>query len=303
MADLIDLSLLPAPAVIEPLDYETILAERKARLIALTPAEDQAAMAATLALESEPIVKLLEENAYRELILRGRVNDAARACMLPWATGTDLDNLAALYEVERLTIVPADTEAIPPVAAVMETDTALRRRVQLAPAAMTNAGTRDAYVFHALSASGLVKDAKVDSPAGGQVQVTILSHDGDGTADVALIGIVGTALAADDVKALCDTVLVQSAAIVTYSIDATITVLPGPSPQSVLDAAQSAIDAAVAELHAIGRDVTLSALYAAIHQPGAQGVALASPAADIVISDTQAAYCTGITLTLAGVGE
>ena len=301
MADLIDLSLLPAPAVVESLDFETLLQARKDRLVALTPAEDQAAMLTTLALESEPIVKLLEESAYLELIMRQRINDAARAVMLPWATTTDLDNLAALYNVERLTITPANPAAVPPVDAVMESDTALRRRVQLAPAAFTNAGTRDAYRFHALSASGSVKGAAVDSPSGGQVQVTILSHDGDGTADAGLIGTVATVLAADDIRALCDTVLVQSAAIVPYSIDATITVLPGPSPQAVMNAATDAINAAVAELHAIGRDITRSALLAALHQPGAMGVQLTAPAADIVITDTEAAYCTGITLTLAGV--
>lgn len=55
------------PDVVEVLDYETILAERKATLVSLYPEEQQGAVARTLILESEPIVKLLEENAYREL--------------------------------------------------------------------------------------------------------------------------------------------------------------------------------------------------------------------------------------------
>ena len=37
MSSPIDLSRLPAPDVVEPLDYESILAERKAALIALYP--------------------------------------------------------------------------------------------------------------------------------------------------------------------------------------------------------------------------------------------------------------------------
>jgi len=56
----IDLSQLPAPDVVEALDYETLLAERKATLISLYPADQQAAIARTLTLESEPIVKLLQ---------------------------------------------------------------------------------------------------------------------------------------------------------------------------------------------------------------------------------------------------
>ncbi|KAB8305384.1 baseplate assembly protein, partial [Rouxiella chamberiensis] len=63
----IDLSQLPAPDVVEVLDYETLLAERKATLVSLYPEDQQAAIARTLTLESEPIVKLLEENAYREV--------------------------------------------------------------------------------------------------------------------------------------------------------------------------------------------------------------------------------------------
>ena len=51
----IDLSQLPAPDVVEVLDYETLLAERKATLISLYPAELQDAIARTLALESEPV--------------------------------------------------------------------------------------------------------------------------------------------------------------------------------------------------------------------------------------------------------
>ena len=73
----IDLSQLPAPDVVETLDFETILAERKATLVSLYPEEQQEAVARTLALESEPLVKYLEENAYREVIWRQRVNDAA----------------------------------------------------------------------------------------------------------------------------------------------------------------------------------------------------------------------------------
>ena len=57
----IDLSRLPAPVVIEQIDYEAILAGRKAYAVSLWPADQQAEVAATLALESEPLTKLLQE--------------------------------------------------------------------------------------------------------------------------------------------------------------------------------------------------------------------------------------------------
>src|SRR5471032_985556 len=115
----IDLSQLPAPSVVETLDYETLLAERKATLISLFPQEQQAAMARTLTLESEPIVKLLQENAYREVMLRQRVNEAAQAVMVAYAVGADLDQLGANQNVPRLIMVEADASAMPPVPAVM----------------------------------------------------------------------------------------------------------------------------------------------------------------------------------------
>ena len=111
---IIDLNQLPAPDVVEELDFETILAERKATLISLYPEAQQEAVARTLTLESEPLVKLLEENAYRELIWRQRVNEAARAVMLACAAGNDLDVIGANYNTTRLTITPADDSTIPP---------------------------------------------------------------------------------------------------------------------------------------------------------------------------------------------
>jgi hypothetical protein len=84
----IDLSQLPAPDVVETLDFETILAERKATLISLYPEDEQEAVARTLTLESEPLVKYLEENAYREVILRQRINEAAKPEWWPMPSKT-----------------------------------------------------------------------------------------------------------------------------------------------------------------------------------------------------------------------
>jgi hypothetical protein len=68
----IDLGQLPDPTFVEQIDFEQILAERKAYAVSLWPAEQRAEVAATLALESEPLTKLLQENAYREMLWRQR---------------------------------------------------------------------------------------------------------------------------------------------------------------------------------------------------------------------------------------
>ena len=122
----IDLTLLPMPQVVEVLDFEQILATRKSAVIDLMPEEDRDATAAMLELESEPAVKLLEENSYQEIVIRNRVNDAALAVMLPYSKRADLDNLGANANVKRLTVVAEDPTTTPPAAAVMEDDEAYR---------------------------------------------------------------------------------------------------------------------------------------------------------------------------------
>lgn len=294
----IDLSLLPVPDVVETLDYEVILAAMKADLAARAPE-----VAAVLALESEPLVKLLEVCAYREVLIRARVNDAAQAVTLARATGTDLDNLAALFGVARLVINPGDPLAVPPVAATLESDADLRRRAQLALEGFSTAGPEGAYVFHALSADGDVLDVSATSPSPGDVLVTVLSRTGSGTAPAPLLATVQAALNADDVRPLCDNVVVQSAAIVSYAITATLFFYPGPDSAVVMAAAQAAATAYAAAQHRIGRDVTISGLHAALHQPGVQRVVLTSPSAALTIGSAQASWCTAITLANGGVDE
>lgn len=300
MTTAIDLSLLPAPVVIEAVNFETILAERKAYILSLWPVEDQPGIAQRLALESDPLNKLLQENAYRETLLRQRINDAARAVMLAYATGADLEHLGARDDIPRLLISAGDPMAIPPVAAVYESDTDYRRRIQLAPEGYTTAGSMDSYIFHTLSADPDVADASAISPIPGSVTVYVLSRTATGLAPDELLAAVSAALNAETVRPMTDLVSVQSASIVNYSITAELVMLPGPDSSVVHDAAMAAIEAYAAEQHALRRDVTLSGIYAALHQPGVQRVNLTAPAANLTIGDGEASYCTAITLTVAG---
>lgn len=300
MSTAIDLSLLPAPSIIEPLDFEAILAERKAKLVSLYPPAEQADIAARLELESDPLNKMLQENAYRELTLRQRINDAARGVMLAYAAGPDLDHLGARDDVERLVIDPGDSSASPPRAPVHEDDPSFRRRIQLAPEGYTTAGSEMSYVYHGLGADPDVADIAAVSPADGLVTVYVLARGGDGSASEELLAAVGAALNAEKVRPLTDKVIVQSASIVPYAIEAELVLYPGPDASVVRAAALAAAEAYAAAQHAMRRDVTLSGLYAALHQPGVQRVDLTLPSTNLTIGDGEASYCTGITLTVAG---
>jgi len=289
----IDLSRLPVPPVLEVLDFESIRAAILADLAAAAPE-----LAGVLDLESEPLVKLIEIFAYRELGLRGRINDAAKATMLAFATGGDLEHLAAIFGVQRLVIDPGDPDAAPPVEATHESDDDLRARTQLALEGQSTAGPEGAYIFHALSADGAVKDVSVTSPTPGEVVVAVLSSVDDGTAPQELLESVAAKL--DAVRPLTDQLTVQAAAIQTYAVEAVLTLYPGPDAQLVQDTAKAAVTDYVARNHRVGHDITVSGLLAALHCEGVQNVALSAPAADIVVDDLSAAFCSGVTVLIGG---
>lgn len=292
----IDLSRLPAPSVVEALDFETIFGAMLADL--------QSRDAAFTALvESDPAYKILEVCAWRELIIRQRVNEASRAVMLAYAAGADLDQIGGNYGVTRLLIAAGNPAAIPPTLDEWEADADYRYRIQLSLAALSVAGPQDAYLYHALSADGRVLDAKAASPTPGEVVVTVLSREGNGAAPGDLLAAVDARLSAKEVRPLTDSVTVQSATITNYSITASLYFYAGPDPSVVLAAATTALADYIASVRKIGRDITRSGIYAALHQPGVQRVSLTAPAADITIDETHAGYCTATTITSAGTAE
>lgn len=285
----IDLSELPAPDVIEPLDYETLLAAMKAELLARYPAVD---------LESDPVIALLEVAAYYRLLDRARVNDAAKAVLLAKATGTNLDNIGAFYGAARLVVIPGDPEANPPTVDVYEADVAYRGRLQLAIEAQSTAGPKGAYLYWALAADGQVLDASVSSPSPGAVRVVVLAQDG--VPGTPLLNKVFAALNAEDVRPLCDTVTVVAATVVDYEVEAELTYYAGPDRALVESAATAAVEAYAAAHFRLGHDITRSGLFAALHQVGVQNVVLTKPAADVVIDAASAPRLTTITLTDGG---
>ena len=303
MSTPIDLTQLPAPSVVEVLDFETILATRKAHLVSLLPEAERAAVTALLELESEPATKLLEENAYQETILRNRVNEAGKAVMLAFALDGDLDQLGANVNVARLTITPANPNALPPVAAVMEDNDAYRLRIQEAPDGLSVAGPKASYEFHARSSDGRVKDASATSPAPASVTVTVLAHNDTGIADAALLATVARALNAEDVRPLGDRLSVQAAQVIDYQIEATLFIGVGPEVPILLDAARANAARVSQPRRPMGHSIYRSACSAAVHVEGVRKVVLTSPEADIELNATQAARCIGINLSVVVLDE
>ncbi len=86
---------LPPLKIIEELKFENILAEVETLFKSHLAEEVEL-------LESDTYKALLETLAYRELLLRARINASINAMLLPTSSGDDLDNVVSMYGIERL---------------------------------------------------------------------------------------------------------------------------------------------------------------------------------------------------------
>ncbi|KZN45694.1 baseplate assembly protein [Pseudoalteromonas luteoviolacea] len=336
----IDLSRLPAPNLIEPLSYEKIRAEILDDFKTRFPD-------AELNLVSDPVIKLVESFAYRELLLRQRINESAHGVLLAHSSSQELDYLGNRFGVIRETVIPANEEVTPPQKAIMESDERFRERIYLALEGYSTAGPAGAYKFHTYAASPNIKDVHIDSPEfsyldlpesvtallpeqsrilnctysggieqnttdstafyppmPGDVVITVLSAEGSkltqgyGKASEALKESVLAKLNRDDIRPLTDRVHVKSAEIIDFNVVAKLHLYPGMDGELVSSAAYQAAQAFLDDHHKLGHDVSLSGLYAALHQVGVQRVELTEPAADIVVSGVQVANCCSLTVVL-----
>lgn len=284
--------------------------------------------------ESEPAARQLQIVAYREMLIRQRTNDASLAVMLAYAKGTDLDQIGVRYNVVRLLLIAADPANKQQ--AIYESDDDFRRRIQLSNEGYSTAGPEGAYVYHALTADANVKDASAQSPtfqlaqlspettatlppnaivlivkdnAGltnpmpGDVAITVLSRTGNGTADNATLTKVDTKLNQDGIRPISDTVHNRSASIIEYSINATLYTYAGPDSNLVINNAKKTLQTFVDDNHKLGRDITVSGVYGALHQAGVQKVILNNFNTDIICSRSQSAFCTSINIAHGGIAE
>lgn len=315
---------LPTPQIVETLSFDEVFATIVADFKSRNTGYDAL-------LFSDPGIKLLEVAAYREVILRQRINDAFKATLLGLATGNDLDNLADFYNVARTT---------------GETDTALRARVVEKIKGSSTGGGASWYRYQALSADDRVQDSLVTSPSSGQVQVAILSNEGttirnatgdvldtvgalygvtrldqpnietdddyrvrirtaalgtagDGTASTSLITAVDTILQRDDVRVITDVLSVVSANIIETPVTANIYLYPD-TPSSILNGLEDSIRSDFTDEGGLGWNLSRSWLIKKLHLAGVQRVELTSPASDMDIDDSSAAALGTITINLAG---
>ena len=277
MTTLNDFASLPAPAVIESLSFETIFEELQTEFQSRYP--DYSAL-----LASDPAVKLLEVAAYREVLLRNRINSAAKASLLAFATGSDLDHLAAFYGVTRLTD---------------ETDEALRLRTRQRIIGFANAGGAAHYRYWALSASPEVADVEVDSPEPGRVRISVLAKGEEQTVSNAVLNAVRAVVLRDDIRVLTDTVEVVAAELMPVTVHARLWLYPD-APLETLAAIQAVFTSTLAAYAGLGWDLTRSWIVGQLQRAGVHKVELLSPATDIRVAANQAVRLASLNLEFAG---
>ncbi len=276
----INLESYPSPDVIEPIEFEQIIADMQDELIRLFPAIEP-----TLALESALSNKLLQVAAFREILVRARVNDAARANLLAFATGADLEHLAAFYDVEKLE---------------GEDDEAFRSRTILAIQARSPAGGANWYKAAARRADVRIRDVAVyREDFWPIIHVAILSRENDGIPDAAMLDAVRTIVTSDDVRPLNDTVVVEAAVQNRTDIEANVWLLPS-APLADLTPLQDALRKAWTTETGIGFDLVPSWVEARLHMAGVQRVEMLNPSAPLVAAPGTAIAIGDIKLNYMG---
>lgn len=295
MTEQINLLNIPAPTVVETLSFETILSAMFADL----KARDDTF---TALVESDPMYKLLEICAYRELLIRQRVNDATKSVMLAYATGADLEQLGAIFNVDRKILIEGNAEVNPAIEAVYEDDESLRMRIQSALNGVSTAGPKSSYKYHTLSVDTIL-DADIVGPptvSSGNVRVTILSAIGDGTATQTQIDAVNAKLSSDEIRPLTDYVTVQGATIVPYKINVTLYILNNWDSATIIATARAGILEYCSSVRKIGYKVRLSGIHAGGFVSGVERVTFNTTDgainADLYIDSTSASYLTDLVI-------
>jgi phage-related baseplate assembly protein len=261
-----NLSDLKSPEIIEELNFEEILLRMKEDLAARAPEY-------TAYLESDPIVKLLEVAAYRELLLRQRINQAAKANLLAFATGSDLDNLSLFYGITRKD---------------GETDEELRARTHAKIVGWSSSGSREAYKYHALNSDSRVKEANADSPEPGLVRISILSKENGGVVSSDLLESVKNYMLREDIRMLTDTVEVVPCGLIEVNVKAKI-ILMSSTPPEILNTIKSSFILAFNKIAGLGVSISRTWIISNLFTDGVKDVELITPVEDVLVSEVECA--------------
>ena len=251
-------------------------------------------------LSSIPIRITQENSAYFELMLRDRVNQAARAVTLAFAVGADLDAIASRY--------PGGVPRLPD-----ERDEHYKRRVWHSPNVLSPHGTTESYVFWALTADPTLHDASATTTEGtGRVYITLMAESGSvaemnwerkidpltglfiSTRAEPAIAPLPTLQQIVDVRryvldearrGLTDEIITLQPKVTHTNYRARIWLFPNVSIDLAMDAIEQAVAGLIERQRWIGYDHSRMAFDAALAQLGVHHAIIDEPVKDVMVSD------------------
>jgi len=317
-------SLLPPMQVLQSIDTEQIIVDRMTRLVQIWASYDppNAAQYDVGATEFDPIRINQELNAYFELLVRDRVNQATRAITLVYAVGGDLDAIGSRY--------PYGMPRNPG-----ETDTAYRQRIWLSPNILSlngpGQGTYESYVFWAMSAPQFpgelpIKHASaLTKPGTGNVYIVLISDvpipstwkvsidkntwtlacGADPTPTSNQIEAVYEYITEPNTarKGLTDIINVIPPKVTQTDIKVQLWLFPGVDPAAMMQEISDAVFQLVLAIRWLGADLTTLSLEGALAQVGVYRTNIISPSTDVVVGIDGVVNVKTITLINMGFGE
>jgi len=214
-----------------------------------------------------------------------------------YVSGTINTNLDPLPFVS--TITPPFNVNTTAGGANLESDERLRERIFLAPASFSVAGPAAAYKYWARTANPAIVDVGIIEPPNtpGQVHLYVLVADGQTTPAQILTQVYNTVYPQ---RPMCDTVVVNSAVRLNYTLNVNLTLLETADPSVVVPAVRAALQTFVDEKRkTLGRDIVYSQIIRIAQIDGVYSVALPS-FTDIIVSPIHFPYCNALNVQSIG---
>jgi phage-related baseplate assembly protein len=312
--NVIDLNQLGRMVVLEDLDSEQNIIDRMLKFKAIWTEHDPPSGAEydVENLEFDPIRICQEANAFFEVLLRDRINQAARAVTLAFAISTDLDAIASRYPVgPRL---DSDGDGVPD-----ETDARYRRRVQLSLNALSPHGVAGAYIYWALTADPFLRDASEVAREGtGEVIVSVMDelqpNDGESTEQyrerllveweprisTERLLQVRSFIYDEGRRGATDVAIVANCKVIDVSYYVQVWFYPPPDRPTLLALIRTKLLELVDQQRWLGYDHTRMSIDAAVAQLGVHHANIVSPAQDVFVDPTTCVRVREIVLQYMG---
>jgi len=206
--------------------------------------------------------------------------DVQAECEIPGTIGNGfapgqinklVDVLPYISRVENITMSLYGTDE--------EDDERFRERIRLSIERFSNAGSREAYIFHTKTAHQDIEDVEVFSPAPGQVKVLFLTKGGQ-IPNQDMLNLVQSYLSDEKVRPLTDQVFVEAPQVVNYQVNLTYYI--HRKDEARVSEISARVYQAVQEFISwtgskIGRDILPEELIARVKEAGAYRVVVQSP--------------------------